>query len=244
MDKLVSALKQPGYSQNGGKLISTKFSNPFRLDNARIPLIRVQHLETDIQVDLSFTSIISTHNTRLIEFYTEFDPRVKPFLVLIRYWGRHHNIVGSDKIKSYALTLMGIVFLNQKKVVPFVSWLQFFPGVQPIVIDGWNVAFMDDAERVQEELISRGEKLDNVVVDLKTVVELAKEFFQMYSTTDFQNQFVCCKTGVILPKTYLTNRTALEDHVEHPIPNLIQLEPTMPMVIQDPFVLNFNGTEI
>ncbi|CAF4892430.1 unnamed protein product [Rotaria sp. Silwood1] len=45
--------------------------------NARVPIVRLVHIESDIEVDISVNNLLPIENTRLLKMYSDIDPRVR-----------------------------------------------------------------------------------------------------------------------------------------------------------------------
>lgn len=56
-------------------------------------------------------------NSRVILMYTQYDPRVRPILMTIRYWFKVHKLTGT--INNYSVTMLVLFFL-QTGLVPVV----------------------------------------------------------------------------------------------------------------------------
>merc|ERR1719483_1393882 len=86
---------------------------------ARVPIVKAVHKETGIRLDLSFNNQSSLWNTELIRYYCGVDPRVRPLVMVIRYWAMEKGITqiqnGKVKLCNYALTMMVIAYLQQLK---------------------------------------------------------------------------------------------------------------------------------
>jgi len=216
------------------------------IKNARVPIIRVVDASTKIQLDLSFKSAISLRNSKLMKFFLDFDPLVKPLMMLIKYWATSHGLIDSSKIKSYGLNLLTIVFLNQQWIVPRVGYLQL--GVdEEIAVDGgnsWNVAFVDNVASVRKSITMLESKPPNIA-DLKTILSLAAKFFKFYGSEDLRDKFICTLQGSVVQKELLRSkyRDLFDTYLGVTSVDVSRLS-SGTLTIQDPFVLNVNGNKI
>ena len=88
------------------------------ISGARVPIVKFDHQATNLSVDLSFKNRMAVLNTEFIRLCIEFDTRVRPVMMCIRYWASVHELSGGGqggrpwKITNYALTMMIIFFLQ------------------------------------------------------------------------------------------------------------------------------------
>lgn len=213
---------------------------------ARVPIIRLTHEATELQCDLSFSSILSVHNSRLMKFYIQFDPRVRPLMMFLRYWGRYHSLLGSNKIKPYALMLMAVVYLNQNRILPNVNFLQNNYAGEPLILEGWNAGFESNVEKVQQIICQSGYPAPSVPeeLDYSDVLKLAQGFFDMFGNLNFADFVVCPLLGNFVEKSYLRDEDKFQAmFMSKDIFQLVkEIKLQSPMCIQDPFKLNFNVT--
>ena len=94
----------------------SKFVSITAVPNARVPIVKATHSLTGVHIDLSFGHKASLWNTEFIRFCCLIDARVRPLIMVVRYWGRKNGLVGREgqvKLCNYALTLMVIAYLQQ-----------------------------------------------------------------------------------------------------------------------------------
>ena len=105
---------------------SYRIDNVTAIRNARVPIIKF--LICGQAVDLSIKSNIGVMNSKLIQLFIEYNPSIKPFMVLIRYWASFYGLCGSGnrqtKITNYALTMLMIFYLQMHEELPSVKSLQ------------------------------------------------------------------------------------------------------------------------
>jgi DNA polymerase sigma len=116
--------------------------NPVSIRDTRVPIIKFKYIYFDVNCDLSFENLISVRNSEMISTYLQLHPVVRPLMIFIRYWGKFHELTGSSSIKNYALSLLVLVFLAKRKIVPPIVELQKLDGARnagnPHIIDGKN----------------------------------------------------------------------------------------------------------
>lgn len=217
--------------------------------HTRVPIIRTEHYN-GLKCDLSFKNLLSVQNSKMIAFFISLDPRVRPLILLVRYWGHYHDLISGNSIKSYAMVLLVIVFLCIKRIVPSVQFIQNFQNTPPRLCDGWNSAFSENAVAVMKEFKNTFiEPVRNDSLDFTgTILNLAQEFFEMYGETDFQSTVVCSLMGCFIPKENF------EPGNEEGLPRALELyknwsaqqslssrlKINASMCVQDPFDLSFN----
>lgn len=110
---------------------------------AKVPILRFFDSNTRLEVDLNFNNIVGIRNTHLLKTYAQrkcyfnsmltwienwfetVDWRVRPLVLVVKLWARHHDIndAKSSTMSSYSLTLMVIHYL-QNLPVPVLPCLQ------------------------------------------------------------------------------------------------------------------------
>jgi poly(A) RNA polymerase GLD2 len=87
-----------------------------KLIHAKVPILRVQFEQPyhDIQIDLNANNPVGIRNTRLLRYYAELDPRVKPLVLVVKEWARGQDINDASRstLSSYSLELMVIHYLQ------------------------------------------------------------------------------------------------------------------------------------
>ena len=105
----------------------SSFDNVVDIPNARVPIVKCSHVETSVKCDISFKNQLSVLNTQFIKSCMEYDPRIRPITMCIRFWAMKHYLSGNgleQKINNYALTLMIIFYFQIKGMLPSVKSLQ------------------------------------------------------------------------------------------------------------------------
>jgi len=226
----------PSDCAKGGR----KYKDVAYLRHRSIPIIRVVDKQTNVRLELSFNTRISVVSSKLIKFYLEFDPLVKPLVMLIRYWARYYDLVGYRKISNYGLDLMIIVLLNSKRVLPRVAYLKNL-AYELVEIEGWNASFCNDVEFIRQSIIELRSKSPNVA-DLKTVFTMAITFFDFYGSRDLEGHFVCSLHGTLVSKSLLSHEDKLNKFLGLKTKMNFSKLCLGSLVIQDPFFLHVNGT--
>uniref|UniRef100_A0A915EM30 Poly(A) RNA polymerase mitochondrial-like central palm domain-containing protein n=1 Tax=Ditylenchus dipsaci TaxID=166011 RepID=A0A915EM30_9BILA len=70
---------------------------------------------SNIEVDLNVNNVAGIRNTHLLYYYSKFDERVAPLVLLVKSWAKKHGINNAreNTLSSYSLVLMVIHYCNQ-----------------------------------------------------------------------------------------------------------------------------------
>lgn len=87
------------------------------IPDAMVPIVKFLDPVTNMECDLNTGNNLGVINSELIRTYTTIDERVKPFLYKIKAICKAQGIndARSGYLSSYAITWMGIVFLQQEE---------------------------------------------------------------------------------------------------------------------------------
>ena len=195
--------------------------------NAKVPIVKCVDGQSMIPVDISVNNNLSVYNTELLRRYSNFDPRVRPFILAVKYWARKRGICEptSGTFSSYAWTLIAINAL-QTMDNPVIPNLCSKDGRQKVTIGGkiFDVS-MIDSKNIQ--FVSKNND---------TVSELISKFFS-YLALDWpwDQSIVSVGTGKLLPR-----RQKNWEHQKPFINNAIQDKQIVrigkhPLPVEDPF---------
>ncbi|CAF4358583.1 unnamed protein product [Rotaria socialis] len=133
------------------------FKNIEIVRNARVPIIRSVHVESNIEVDISLNNMLPIENTRLLRIYSDIDPRVRELGFVIKTLAKQCNICDASRgtLSSYAYTIMMIHFLQQIQppVIPVLQQLNDHSSdnVSRVRKCGdWNVYFYDNLKNLSQ----------------------------------------------------------------------------------------------
>uniref|UniRef100_A0A7N6A1L0 polynucleotide adenylyltransferase n=1 Tax=Anabas testudineus TaxID=64144 RepID=A0A7N6A1L0_ANATE len=89
-----------------------------QLIRAKVPILRFREKGSDLQFDLNVNNTVGIRNTFLLRT----DLRIRPMILVVKKWARHHQINDASKgtLSSYTLVLMVLHYLQTLKepVVP------------------------------------------------------------------------------------------------------------------------------
>ena len=151
------------------------------ISNAKVPIVKFTDAQSMIPVDISVNNNLSVYNTELLKRYCEFDVRVKPFILAIKYWARNRGICDpvNGTFSSYAWTLIAINFL-QCMDIPILPNLSTQDGSRIVTIQGkqYDVS-MDSCETVKLPKVNE-----------KSGAEILVDFFAFLANNWPWNKFV------------------------------------------------------
>ena len=145
----------------------------------------------------------------------EYDQRIHPLMMCIRYWAQKYELSGSgkfQKITNYALTLMIIFYLQTEGVLPSVKSLQEnLAKKDSIYIDGWHCGFNKDLSKWPKQNCKKN----------STLIDWLHGFFEYFATFNYKNMCIAPNNG---------------------IPRIRSKKEKQNLCVQDPFELDFYVT--
>ncbi|XP_061928056.1 speckle targeted PIP5K1A-regulated poly(A) polymerase isoform X2 [Apis cerana] len=228
MNKIFKSVKKIMYRMND------VFSNIIGIPKAKTPIIKFYYNRTNVSCDISFKNILGIYKSYLIKYCLSLDNRLKPLMMIIKYWARHFKISNGQKISNYALVLLIIFYLQQPSVniIPPLMVLQ--NTCQPQIINGWQANF--DENTVLPPITNKN-----------SVPQLLHGFFFFYATFEYKSQVICPIDGMIhtesefkeienLPLCMNRYKTYIKED------DNLKFIVNKPMCVQDPIELSHNVT--
>lgn len=208
------------------------FSNIVSIPKAKTPIIKFRYIPTNVSCDISFKNGLGIYKSDFLRYCASRDPRLRPLMLLIKYWARHFGLSGSGRISSYGLVCLIIFYLQQESVGLLPSLLYLQRTCTPRIINGWQVNFNENTALP-------------AITNNSNIAALLHNFFSFYGKFNFNSCVICLLDGKIystadfaqldkLPdyldryKTYVTNNSAKKLDVQKPV------------CLQDPIELNQN----
>lgn len=113
---------------------SRDFTDLIAISHAKIPIVKMRHIATDLAVDVSIENTIAIENTRLLRLYAECDARVKPLLFALKTWCKSRAVAHPEQgsLSSYSWVLLMLHYL-QRTHPPVIPNMQYQGRVQTFV---------------------------------------------------------------------------------------------------------------
>lgn len=212
------------------------YSNIFAIPKAKTPIVKFIHKPTKISCDLSFKNALGVNNSALIRFYLSMDPRLRPFLIIIKYWAKKNDLSGHGKISNYALIMIALFYGQQLEdpIIPTVATLQEDMD-KKLIIDGWECSINTNISSSNSNTMS--------------VPELLCGFFKFCSVFDYGMKVICPLIGTSLPKSMFKTPEELpeamhryKEYMSGSGSNSLGLKVDSDVCVQDPFELRHNIT--
>ncbi|XP_015186857.1 PREDICTED: speckle targeted PIP5K1A-regulated poly(A) polymerase [Polistes dominula] len=208
------------------------FTNILPILKARTPIIKFYFVPNKVSCDISFKNAFGIYKSNLIKHCLSLDQRIKPLMVIIKFWGRQSKMSGSGNISNYALLLLIIFYLQQPETRILPPLMELQKTCEPIIIDGWQVNFDENA--VLPPITNRS-----------TIPQLLTGFFNFYANFPFKTNIICPRDGIAHPKELFIDTSNLPDYMNRYKEMAMQEESKLKVsscaCIQDPIELNNNS---
>lgn len=211
------------------------FSNIIAISKAKIPIIKFYHIPTNIFCDISFKNSLGIHKSYLIQYCLSLDTRLKPLMMLIKYWAKHFNFSTRGRMSNYGLALLVIFYLQQPSVNIVPPLIEFKNACKPETINGWDVNFCKN-------------DVQPSVANTSTIPQLLRGFFSFYASFDFKSHVICPVDGKAHAKSEFDDIDSLPACMDR-YKEFIKEDETLnrfntnrPVCLQDPVELNNNIT--
>ena len=152
----------------------------------RFLLLKIQDIESNIDLDITVQNKLPILNTKLIRLYSLLDQRFHIFGIFLKFWVKKNKINGAlDKfLSSYALLIIIIHYLQnitEPKVLPILQQIQNINNEYIYHYEEkelkTNIYFEEDLEKIDNYM--------NIINDNKEnnspVVDLLVGFFEFYA---------------------------------------------------------------
>lgn len=174
-------------------------------------IFRFQHRISGIGCAIFLDKLIYVQNSKLFQFYVNFDPRVNQFLSLLRYWVAYHGLCEKvpGKMTMYAVSMLALVYLVKRKIVPSLKLLQLLASIERMKtgvknnyeeIDGYDCSFCTDMELIETcfDTDSLPSNYSDTDVRANIILGMLREFFEMLWEVNYPETVFCTRTGKLL----------------------------------------------
>lgn len=214
---------------------SRLFHNIIDIPTAKIPIVKAIHKQTGMKCDINFKNMLGVENSKLIRYYLSLDSRLRPVMLVIKYWAKIQGISGRNHLfTSYSLVMMFIFYLQQCYSFPSVYDLQRHTvPTDPRVI--WNMNIVPITT------------LRSTHIHSVPLLEILKGFFRYYSTFKFDSEIICPYLGRTVEKQCFSDINLIPEQMQiykNNLDNIAPLKYDKPVCLQDPFEHNANTSRI
>uniref|UniRef100_A0A8C7FSN0 Terminal uridylyl transferase 7 n=1 Tax=Oncorhynchus kisutch TaxID=8019 RepID=A0A8C7FSN0_ONCKI len=126
--------------------------NILPITTAKVPIVKFYHARTGLEGDISLYNTLALHNTRLLASYAAIDLRVKMLCYVTKVFAKLCDIGDASRgsLSSYGFTLMVLFYLQQRNppVIPVLQEIYDEEKKPEVLVDGWNVYFYDDLDKL------------------------------------------------------------------------------------------------
>ncbi|XP_068460672.1 poly(A) RNA polymerase GLD2 [Clinocottus analis] len=100
-----------------------------QLIRATVPILKFKEKGSDLEFDLNINNTVGIRNTFLLRSYAYADLRIRPLILVVKKWARHHKINDASKgtLSSYTLVLMVLHYLQTLKQPVLPSLQKDYP---------------------------------------------------------------------------------------------------------------------
>lgn len=210
------------------------FADIIAIPKAKTPIIKFRYLPTNVYCDISFKNGLGVYKSHFLRFCAMRDPRLKPLMLLIKYWAKQLGISGGGRISNYGLICLVIFYLQYADLLPPLLELQ--KNCMPQIINGWQVNFDDSTPLPPSSNNS-------------SIPQLFHEFFCYYAEFIFNSHVLCLLDGRLYQTADFVQVDSLPNYMHRYKSCVLEgngrkLDVDRPMCVQDPFELDQNTTAI
>uniref|UniRef100_UPI00358E6329 poly(A) RNA polymerase GLD2 isoform X1 n=1 Tax=Myxine glutinosa TaxID=7769 RepID=UPI00358E6329 len=161
------------------------------LIRAKVPIVRFVDKQSQVEFDLNVNNIVGIRNTFLLQAYSRADPRVKPFVMVVKKWATRRDINNASQgtLSSYSLVLMAIYYLQvlQNPVVPCLQ------KEHPELLNSQlEIGKIPRCSRNVPSFISK---------NTMSLAQLLEGFFDHFSTFSWAEKIISIREGKTLCRT-------------------------------------------
>ncbi|XP_020281196.1 speckle targeted PIP5K1A-regulated poly(A) polymerase-like isoform X2 [Pseudomyrmex gracilis] len=212
--------------------IKSVFSNIITIPKAKTPIIKFRYIPTNVSCDITFKNSLGIYKSHFLRYCASHDPRIRPLMLLIKYWARHFGISGIGKLSSYGLVCLIIFYLQQESVGLLPPLLKLQRSCTPQMVNGWQVNFDENTELPP-------------ITNNSSIAELFHNFFSFYGQFQFGQHVLCLLDGKMYPKFDFQQLDKLPDYMVvykvYCAENVVKkLDVQKSLCLQDPIELNQN----
>ncbi|KAH7712833.1 PAP/25A associated domain-containing protein [Aphelenchoides avenae] len=178
-----------------------EFVTSVQLIPAKVPILRMKFAAPydDIVVDLNANNPVGIRNTHLLNYYSEFDWRVRPLVSVVKEWAKRRGINDANRssFTSYSLVLLVIHYLQCGTSPPVLPSLQkLYPARFNHEADVRKMCIKDPLDPPPEQVWKKRNE--------KTLGDLLLGFFEYYAKHfNFDEQAISVRLGYRVSREYV-----------------------------------------
>lgn len=210
------------------------FSGIVLIPKAKTPIIKFCYVRTNVSCDISFKNSLGIYKSNLIKYCIFLDNRLRPLMMIIKYWARNFKISGSGQMSNYGLILLIIFYLQQPSVKIIPPLMELQKTCRPQIVNGWQVNF-DESLTLPP------------ITNKSSISQLLHGFFFFYATFEFKSHVVCPIDGMVHSESEFENIDSLPECMDRYKTCVredenLKFNVNKPMCVQDPIELTHNVT--
>ncbi|KAI7866588.1 hypothetical protein BDF14DRAFT_1810361 [Spinellus fusiger] len=155
--------------------------------NAKVPIVRLFDPESCLACDINVNNTVALQNTKMIKTYVAIDPRVRPFIMVLKHWTKQrllNDAAYGGTLSTYTWTCIAINFLQMRQppILPVLHQMKSDTCVEP---------FFSNVEKLSGYGNANCESLGGLLF----------AFFRRYALEfDYDHQVVSIRHGAYLLK--------------------------------------------
>lgn len=173
---------------------------------AKCPIIKFHDSHNNIDCDINLNNHVGIRNTHLLKSYSDIDWRVKPLILIIKYWADFHEINDASQktISSYSYALMAIYYMQAVCKPPVL------PVLQKLNPEKYNIKTDIRTLRLNDNENSW------TSTNTQSLGELFVGFLEFYTSFNFSEYVISVRTGELIPTDCLSldDESAKSSHIK------------------------------
>ena len=153
----------------------------FAITTAKVPIVKFTYVypsrrgdaPTRVEGDISLYNTLGLHNTRMLAYYADLDPRVRIIGYVMKVFAKLCDIGDASRgsLSSYAYVILALHYLQRcdPPVIPVLQEIDHLDAdgkVKKRIVDGWNAWFFNGSAEELKSLWSGWGKNKETVGEL------------------------------------------------------------------------------
>lgn len=162
-----------------------------RILKARVPIIKYHHEHLDLEIDLTMNNMTAVYMSELLYLFGQIDQRVQPLTFCVRKWAQAVGLTNSAPgywITNFSLTMLVMYFLQQLKE-------PILPPINKLIQNASQTDIRITENQINCSFLRDLSKFNFKCTNTSTVEELLLQFFEFYSSFDFNQRAISLNIG-------------------------------------------------